>query len=190
MITTRVLVIAAILGIAFPFCAFAEGASAGDAAGETSVARPNDAILQEVKTPEGRLYKDYDSLRKFLERNEVQAYQKENATAGEITAALNQTAPNGLTYWQAYAMGDKVFTDILDHEAARAVPRSIPYCVGRSSILNGASVEMKGFAEGHYEEFLCVAQQVPGEPLVWDAATQSFGDNVAANRLVRPGFEF
>ena len=87
---------------------------------------------------------------------------------------------------------------------------------------------MKGFAEGHYEEFLhailgegpiyaqthsrcfsdieycipqmegilvgCIAQQVPGEPLIWDAATQSFGDNVAANRLVRPfirrGFEF
>ena len=124
--------------------------------------------------------------------------------------------------------GDKTFTDILDHEAARAVPRSIPYCVGRSSILNGSSVEMKGFAEGHYEEFLhailgegpiyaqthsrcfsdieycipqmegilvgCIAQQVPGEPLIWDAATQSFGDNVAANRLVRPfirrGFEF
>ena len=93
--------------------------------------------------------------------------------------------------------------------------------------LREKAAEMKGFAEGHYTEFIhairgegnyyeqthsrcfadieycipqmegilvgCIAQQVLGK-LVWDAATQSFAGNAAANALVRPyirkGWEF
>ena len=123
---------------------------------------------------------------------------------------------------------EKAYTDIFEHEAGKAVPRSIPFCVGSSAAAVGKStVEMKGFAEGHYREFVdavrgegnwyeqthsrcfsdieycvpqmegilvgCIAQQVPGR-LVWDAATQSFGANAAANALVKPfiraGWEF
>ena len=122
---------------------------------------------------------------------------------------------------------DKGYTDIFKHEKARAVPRSIPFCAGSAAISGKSTVEMKGFAEGHYTEFLhairgegnyyeqthsrcfadieyaipqmegilvgCVAQQVPGR-LVWDAATQSFVGNAAANHLVKPyirkGWEF
>jgi len=50
---------------------------------------------------------------------------------------------------------DKEFVDIFAHEAAKAVPRSIPYCEGSAEVVGGKStVEMKGFAEGHYTEFL------------------------------------
>ena len=125
--------------------------------------------------------------------------------------------------------GEKKFVDVFQHEAAKLVARSIPYCVGSKAEVEGgkSTVEMKGFAEGHYGEFVnavrgegnyyeqthsrcfsdveysipqmegilvgCVAQQVPGK-LAWDAATQSFSGNAAANALVRPyvrkGFEF
>lgn len=51
---------------------------------------------------------------------------------------------------------DKKFVDIFKHEAAKAVPRTIPFC--SESVSDGAvgksTVEMKGFAEGHYGEFL------------------------------------
>ena len=107
------------------------------------------------------------------------------------------------------------------------VPRSIPFVAGSAAAAGGSTVEMKGFAEGHYTEFLhairgegnyyeqthsrcfsdieysvpqmegilvgCIAQQIPGK-LVWDAASQSFGSNAAANALVKPfirkGWEF
>ena len=124
--------------------------------------------------------------------------------------------------------GEKEFVDIFAHEAAKIVPRSIPFVAGSSAAADGKStVEMKGFAEGHYGEFLnairgegnyyeqthsrcfsdieycvpqmegilvgCIAQQVEGK-LVWDAATQSFAGNDAANKLVKPyirkGWEF
>jgi len=50
---------------------------------------------------------------------------------------------------------DNAFVDIFSHEAAKAVPRSIPFCGQASSAGDGKStVEMKGFAEGHYTEFL------------------------------------
>ena len=51
--------------------------------------------------------------------------------------------------------GDKSFVDIFAHEACKAVPRSIPFVAGSAAVAGGKStVEMKGFAEGHYSEFL------------------------------------
>ena len=50
--------------------------------------------------------------------------------------------------------GEKAFTDIFAHEAAKAVPRSIPFCAGSNAFVGKSTVEMKGFAEGHYTEFL------------------------------------
>ena len=124
--------------------------------------------------------------------------------------------------------GEKKFVDVFEHEASKLVPRSIPFCEGASNAFVGKStVEMMGFAEAHYPEFLkavrgegayfeqthsrcfsdieyaipqmegilvgCIAQQVPGKH-VWNAATQSFGGDAAANALVKPyirkGFEF
>ena len=50
---------------------------------------------------------------------------------------------------------DKEFKDVFEHEAAKAVPQSIPLCGSASSAGDGkSSVEMKGFAEGHYGEFI------------------------------------
>ena len=50
---------------------------------------------------------------------------------------------------------DKEFSDIFKHEAAKAVARSIPFCGQASDAGTGKStVEMKGFAEGHYGEFV------------------------------------
>ncbi|MBQ2625584.1 MAG: Gfo/Idh/MocA family oxidoreductase [Kiritimatiellae bacterium] len=50
---------------------------------------------------------------------------------------------------------DTEFKDVFQHEAAKAVARSIPFCGQASSAGDGkSSVEMKGFAEGHYGEFI------------------------------------
>ena len=50
---------------------------------------------------------------------------------------------------------DKKFVDIFKHEAAKAVAKSIPSCASTSEASDGKStVEMKGFALGHYIEFL------------------------------------
>ena len=50
---------------------------------------------------------------------------------------------------------DSEFKDVFQHEAAKAVARSIPFCGQESSAGDGkSSVEMKGFAEGHYGEFI------------------------------------
>ena len=50
---------------------------------------------------------------------------------------------------------DKEFKDVFEHEAAKAVKRSIPFCGSASDAGDGKStVEMKGFAEGHYGEFI------------------------------------
>ena len=50
---------------------------------------------------------------------------------------------------------DKEFKDVFQHEAAKAVARSIPFCGSASDAGDGKStVEMKGFAEGHYGEFI------------------------------------
>ena len=52
--------------------------------------------------------------------------------------------------------GDKEFKDVFQHEAAKAVKRSIPYCNDKPSEVGDqtSTVEMKGFAEGHYGEFV------------------------------------
>lgn len=49
---------------------------------------------------------------------------------------------------------DKEFVDVFAHEAAKAVKRDIPFCGEADAVVSGSSVEMKGFAEGHYGEFL------------------------------------
>jgi len=51
---------------------------------------------------------------------------------------------------------DKAFVDIFAHETAKAVPRTIPFCEGSKAEVEGgkSTVEMKGFAEGHYGEFV------------------------------------
>ncbi|MBS7286146.1 MAG: Gfo/Idh/MocA family oxidoreductase [Kiritimatiellae bacterium] len=57
----------------------------------------------------------------------------------------------------AIALNDeKNFVDIFKHGAAQAVPRTIPFCDNSSASVAGgkSTVEMKGFAEGHYGEFL------------------------------------
>ena len=116
---------------------------------------------------------------------------------------------------------DSEFKDVFQHEAAKAVARSIPFCGQESSAGDGKStVEMKGFAEGHYGEFInaifgkgpyyeqthshcfadieycipgCVAQRLPGVKLGWCSKKQKF-DVAAANAFVKPyirkGFEF
>ena len=55
----------------------------------------------------------------------------------------------------AIAMNDEQkFIDVFAHEAGKAVPRSIPFCAGSKTVDGKSTVEMKGFAEGHYTEFL------------------------------------
>jgi len=49
---------------------------------------------------------------------------------------------------------DKAFTDVFEHEAAKAVPRVIPFRAGSSAAAGKSTVAMKGFATGHYIEFL------------------------------------
>jgi hypothetical protein len=49
---------------------------------------------------------------------------------------------------------DKEFVDIFNHEAAKIVPRSIPFRAGSNGKVEKSTVEMKGFAIGHYIEFL------------------------------------
>ena len=49
---------------------------------------------------------------------------------------------------------DKKFVDIFAHEAAKAVGRSIPFRGGSAAAGGKSTVEMKGFALGHYIEFV------------------------------------
>ena len=49
---------------------------------------------------------------------------------------------------------DKKFVDVFKHEAAKAVARSIPFRAGSSAGSGKSTVAMKGFANGHYIEFL------------------------------------
>ncbi len=49
---------------------------------------------------------------------------------------------------------DKQFVDIFKHEAAKAVPRSIPLRKDSVATPGKSTVAMKGFANGHYIEFL------------------------------------
>ena len=63
---------------------------------------------------------------------------------------------------------DKTFTDVFEHEASKAVPRSIPFRGGELAV-GKPSVEMRGFANGHYIEFL---DAIRGEG-PWYAQTHS-----------------
>jgi hypothetical protein len=55
----------------------------------------------------------------------------------------------------ALALNDeKAFVDIFEHEKAKTVPRSIPFCPGSAAAAGESTVEMKGFAIGHYSEFV------------------------------------
>ena len=49
---------------------------------------------------------------------------------------------------------DKEFVDVFAHEAAKTVARSIPFRAGSAAAAGKSTVEMKGFAQGHYIEFL------------------------------------
>ena len=49
---------------------------------------------------------------------------------------------------------DKEFVDVFQHEAAKAVKRVIPFRSDAAAAAGESTVEMKGFANGHYIEFL------------------------------------
>jgi hypothetical protein len=49
---------------------------------------------------------------------------------------------------------DKEFVDIFNHEAAKAVPRSIPFCRDTSDVPGTTTGKMKSFGIAHYFEFL------------------------------------
>ena len=49
---------------------------------------------------------------------------------------------------------DKEFVDIFTHEAAKVVARSIPFRTDSAAAAGKSTVEMKGFANGHYVEFV------------------------------------
>ena len=71
------------------------------------VVRPSTTDMKLVQTPEGKQFKDVNSLRAFLERNGVEAYTTNYEKPQDITTAL-QAVPqnaNGLALWQDYALG-------------------------------------------------------------------------------------
>ncbi len=49
---------------------------------------------------------------------------------------------------------DKEFKDVFQHEAAKAVPRSIPFRTDSVKVAGKSTVQMSGFANGHYLEFV------------------------------------
>lgn len=69
------------------------------------VVRPGNNVMAEVKTPDGKPFKDIDKLRKFLEKNNVGTYKSDDATAQEISEALKEDGDNGLKLWQDYVLG-------------------------------------------------------------------------------------
>ena len=77
--------------------------------GQPPLVRPSEEVMVEVTAPGLKNgFKDTDSLRKFLEKNGVEAYTaKKDATAKDISDALAATPQdaNGLALWQDYAMG-------------------------------------------------------------------------------------
>ena len=93
---------------------------------------------------------------------------------------------------------DKEFVDIFKHEASKAVPRTVPFCEGSVTVAGGSTVAMKGFAEGHYIEFL---KAIRGEgPVFEQTHSRCFADieysipqmegilvGCIAQRLGRPG---
>ena len=69
---------------------------------------------------------------------------------------------------------DKKFTFLPDHEAVKTFPRVIPYRAGPMGTGDKASVQMKGFALGHYLEFL---DAIRGEGKLYEAThSRCFSD--------------
>ena len=84
-----------------------------DEPGQPPVVRPTDKEMQKVKTPDGNSYKDYDSLRKFLEKNKVEGYTDDDADAQSVSNALEKVdEANTLQLWQDYALGIDVGTSV------------------------------------------------------------------------------
>ena len=84
-----------------------------DEPGKPPVVRPTDTEMEKVTTPDGNSYKNYDSLRKFLEKNKVKGYTKDDANAESVSAAMNaQDEANKLQLWQDYALGIDVGTSV------------------------------------------------------------------------------
>ena len=71
---------------------------------------------------------------------------------------------------------DKEFVDVFKHPACTEadIAREVPFCAGSSAFTGGSSVEMKGFAEGHYLEFL---RAIRGEgPVYAQTHSRCFSD--------------
>ena len=68
--------------------------------------------MKKVTTPDGKPYKSYDSLRKFLEKNKVGGYTNDNANAESVSNALETVGTNNLQYWQDYALGIDIDTSV------------------------------------------------------------------------------
>ena len=83
-----------------------------DEPGKPPVVRPTDTEMKKVTTPDGNLYKNYDSLRKFLEKNKVEGYTKDDANAESVSNDLETTGANSLKLWQDYALGIDVGTSV------------------------------------------------------------------------------
>ena len=84
-----------------------------DEPGQPPVVRPTDKEMQKVKTPDGNSYKNYDSLRKFLEKNKVEGYTDDDADAQSVSNALEKVdEANTLQLWQDYALGIDVGTSV------------------------------------------------------------------------------
>ena len=83
-----------------------------DGSGNPPVMRPTDTEMKKVTTPDGKPYKSYDSLRKFLEKNKVGGYTNDNANAESVSNALETVGTNNLQYWQDYALGIDIDTSV------------------------------------------------------------------------------
>ena len=83
-----------------------------DGSGNPPVVRPTDTEMKKVMTPDGKSYKNYDSLRKFLEKNKVDGYTNDNANAESVSNALETVGTNNLQYWQDYALGIDIGTSV------------------------------------------------------------------------------
>ena len=111
-------------------------------------------------------YDGYDETKPAMSANKPDAaiMQKVIATYGEIpNTGCYIIGSNGAVLMQddygakcAIALNtDEKFIDVFSHPAAKAVARSIPF-IGTAPVAadQKSTVEMKGFAEGHYGEFL------------------------------------
>lgn len=73
--------------------------------GQAPLVRPSTATMRGVLTPGKSPYKNVNTLREFLENNQVEAYTSGNGGADDIGTALDASGVNGLPLWQDYVMG-------------------------------------------------------------------------------------